>query len=558
MMFFAALTLSLLLTMAIIPLSMRLALRFRAVDLPNERKVHARPMPKTGGVAMAVGVLIPVALLSPPSSLLWPLMAAAGLVVVFGFVDDLRDLGFKAKFAAQLGAALLVALPGGLQIRSLGTLLPEHVLLPGIVAVPLTVLAIVGVTNAVNLADGLDGLAGGISLLSFGCIGFLAWQADRPDLALIAAAVCGAIFGFLRFNTHPAMVFMGDAGSQLLGFLAVTLALAVTRETAISPLFPLLLLGFPVFDTVRVMLERVSRGLPPFVADRSHFHHKLLDLGFLHPEAVVIIYGIQAGLTAAAFLLRFHSDGLLLGAYLVFCAALALFLRRAGRCGRPWREDRFGLLVRDSVRRLRGSHLLVRLAFPGLQVCLFLILLLAGLQLPALPHWVGPAVLGLAAAVSAASVVFPAWRGTALRLAVYLVSPFLIHFSDARGAQLAFGLPFQPANLLYILLAAAIFLLLRYRRSAFRSTPLDFLILLIAIVVPAWVETGAARIAAIVLAVKIVTFFFGFELFMVERQARRQRRRETDGRDPAADGRAESRLLNGCGRSQAVPRGLTR
>jgi UDP-GlcNAc:undecaprenyl-phosphate GlcNAc-1-phosphate transferase len=172
-------------------------------------------------------------------------------------------------------------------VRTLGALLPDGALLPAWVAVPLTVVAIIGVTNAINLADGLDGLAGGISLLSFCCIGYLAYLEGDISVGLAALAFIGAIFGFLRFNTHPATIFMGDTGSQLLGFAAITLSLALTqRQTALSPLLPLILLGFPVLDTLTVMITRILRKRSPFSADRNHFHHNLLDLGFRHPESV--------------------------------------------------------------------------------------------------------------------------------------------------------------------------------------------------------------------------------------------------------------------------------
>ena len=141
---------------------------------------------------------------------------------------------------------------------------------------------------------------------------------------LLCTAIVGAIFGFLRFNTYPATVFMGDTGSQLLGFLAITLSIGVTqRETPLSPLLPLLLLGFPVLDTITVMAERIASGRMPFSPDKNHFHHKLMRLGLFHTEAVVTIYGITALLTAAAYLLRFHSDWLLV-------AALCRLLRTGG------------------------------------------------------------------------------------------------------------------------------------------------------------------------------------------------------------------------------------
>jgi UDP-GlcNAc:undecaprenyl-phosphate GlcNAc-1-phosphate transferase len=231
----------------------------------------------------------------------------------------MRDLGFKTKFAGQFAAALIIIIYGGVKIKSLGMLLPDGVLLPDWLAMPLTFIVIVGITNAINLSDGLDGLAGGISLLSFLCIGYLAYSAGYLGIALLSAATVGAIFGFLRFNTYPATVFMGDAGSQLLGFMAITFSLKLTQGNApLSPLLPLLLLGFPVLDTITVMFERVTNGKSPFVADKNHLHHKFMRLGLFHTEAVLSIYVLQAFLVTSAFVFRSRSEWFLLILYLVF------------------------------------------------------------------------------------------------------------------------------------------------------------------------------------------------------------------------------------------------
>jgi UDP-GlcNAc:undecaprenyl-phosphate GlcNAc-1-phosphate transferase len=266
MVLLSTLLISMFITMALIPILRTAAVRLQTgLDEPEPRKVHARPVPKVGGLAMAAGALIPAIFVVDGGRLVNSVLVGALVLVAFGLADDLRTLGWKAKFCGQIIAALVVVFYGRLTICFLGACLPEGVLLPQAAAVPLTVLVIVGVTNAINLSDGLDGLAGGTSLLVFGCIGMLAFAgAEFPEKAAVSvlcAAMAGAIIGFLRFNTFPATVFMGDTGSQLLGFLAITLALAVTqRGSLLSPLLPLLLLGFPVLDTLTVMVERIAAG----------------------------------------------------------------------------------------------------------------------------------------------------------------------------------------------------------------------------------------------------------------------------------------------------------
>ena len=526
MVFFAALLLSLFITLSLVPLFRRLAIRLRLFDVPNERKVHAQPIPRTGGVAMAAGVLAPVLLWMPPSPLLAPLMVASSLVVAFGFLDDLKELGSGAKFGAQVAAALIVILWGGVQIRTLGGLLPDGTILPPWVAIPLTLVAIVGVTNAFNLADGLDGLAGGISLLTFMGLTYLGFQSGHLEVALVAACMCGAIFGFLRFNTHPASIFMGDAGSQLLGFLAIVLSLVVSQEAPYSPLLPLLLLGFPVFDTVRVMSERMRRGQPPFRADRNHFHHKLLAMGFYHAEAVAIIYLIQAPLTLAACLLRFYDDGVLLSGFLGFSGGALLLLRGAtqGQDRFPWRQH-LEQPLRALQQRYRSSLLPIRCSFAALKI----IMLSLGLLLTLLPNntpvWVGWFVLGMGVFTLTGLLTPNAVNNWLLRCGVYLTIPFLVYFGQIQEPDLStraiMGTLMRVGDLAYLALGLAVPLVVKLtRRKGYKSTPLDLLILLFIVVVPLWSGPDREKALLIIVAAKIVALFFGFEVLLVELRRR--------------------------------------
>ncbi|MCK5508975.1 MAG: undecaprenyl/decaprenyl-phosphate alpha-N-acetylglucosaminyl 1-phosphate transferase, partial [Desulfobacterales bacterium] len=229
MFFIPTLLISMFITIALIPIFKSLAVRVNVMDVPNDRKVHSYPMPKSGGIAMALGVLVPIFFWVPTTEFVSAVLIGAGIIVIFGLIDDVINLEWKIKLFGQCAAALVVILYGGVKIKCLGMLLPDDVFLPDWFAILFTLIAIVGVTNAINLSDGLDGLAGGISLLSFICIGCLAYCSANIVIALLSIAIVGAILGFLRFNTYPAVLFMGDAGSQLLGFLAVTLSLALTQ-----------------------------------------------------------------------------------------------------------------------------------------------------------------------------------------------------------------------------------------------------------------------------------------------------------------------------------------
>ncbi len=200
MIFFTTLFLSLFITISVIPVMKSWAVKLNVVDIPNERKVHMKPMPKIGGLAMALGAAIPVLFTIEWTQLTRSIMLGAGVIVIFGFIDDLKNLSYKKKFLAQIAAASLVVFQGGVLITSFGMLLPAGVIIPAIIATPLTIIVIVGVTNAINLSDGLDGLAGGISLLTFLCIAFLGYQGDNFEIPFIALAMSGATLGFLRFK----------------------------------------------------------------------------------------------------------------------------------------------------------------------------------------------------------------------------------------------------------------------------------------------------------------------------------------------------------------------
>ncbi len=526
MIFFAALLLSLFITLSLVPLFRRLALRLQLVDVPNERKVHVQPIPRTGGMAMAIGLLVPVLIWMPASPLLLPLVVASSLIVAFGFIDDLRELGSGTKFAAQIAAALIVILWGGVQIRTLGGLLPEDVLLPSYLAIPLTLVSIVGVTNAFNLADGLDGLAGGISLLIFIALTYLGLQSGHLEVALVAACMCGALFGFLRFNTHPASIFMGDAGSQLLGFVAIVLSLVVSQQQPFSPLLPLLLFGFPVFDTLRVMIERIRRGQRPFTADRNHFHHKLLARGFYHSEAVVFIYLIQAPLTLAACMLRFYGEGVLLSGFCGFCGCALLLSRGAvqGKQRFPWRRY-LEQPLRSWQRRYRASTLPIRCSFAALKTIVLFLGLMMVLMIHEPPAWVGWFVLSLGILTLGGLLSPKGVNDWLLRGGVYLAIPFLIYFSQFPHKQLSvpayFGALQKFENIGYLALGVAVLLVVKLtRRSGYKSTPLDLLILLIILLVPFISGLVQEKAVLLIVAAKIVALFFSFEVLLVESRRR--------------------------------------
>jgi UDP-GlcNAc:undecaprenyl-phosphate GlcNAc-1-phosphate transferase len=322
-------------TAALIPPLARWAPVIGLTDRPGPRKVHSAPVPRVGGLAMTAGLLVPVLLTVPLTASVRGLLLGLVVLLLFGLWDDRFTLGYRAKLAGQVIAVGLCMKIGGIHVGPLaiGTFSD----LPGPVSTLITFFFLLGITNAVNLADGLDGLAGGMVLLCLCAIGLFAAMSGNVAVTAIALIEAGAVLGFLRFNTHPARIFMGDSGSQMLGFSVGALALLATQgETCtLSAALPLLLLGLPILDTLTVMLTRIRAGRSPFSADANHLHHRLLALGFAHREAVLLVYVLQVALVLCAYFMRFNSDLNVVLAFCAFAAAVLGLLHRAHRAG--WR-----------------------------------------------------------------------------------------------------------------------------------------------------------------------------------------------------------------------------
>jgi len=528
MLYFSTLLISFFITITLIPVLRRAALRLNAMDIPNERKVHAMPIPKCGGLGMALGTMIPVVLLSGDNPQLASILSGSAIIVIFGLLDDFRDISYKFKFAGQISAALLVIFWGDISIQSLGILLPGDIVLPGYIAAPLTLIAIVGVTNAINLSDGLDGLAGGISMLGFALIAYLAFVSGSHFLALASFAVVGAIFGFLRFNSHPAKLFMGDAGSQLLGFLTITLSLALTQGGGpYNVILPLMIAGYPVLDTLRVMTRRIMERRNPFSADRNHLHHRLMGLGFYHAEAVFIIYVFQACLIIFGFLFRYHSEWIMLGIYLfasVFViSALKIArirrweIKREGFPGFSAFKNRMRFLLREKNIIIKTSFGLLKFALP----CIFFILCL----LPSkIPSYFSVGVLTLAAALTILLLFKNKWVEIGIRVSLYLTIPLILYYSETAGSELFSPLFIRVYDLCFLALVIPAGLTVRFtrRKQGFKTSPMDFLIFFIAIAIAIIPDFTVMPDAIRFIATKMIVLFFTYEVLIGELRGKTQ------------------------------------
>lgn len=504
-------------TMALIPPLMRAAGPLRFVDLPDPRKLHSSPVPRVGGIAMVAGTLLPLLLWLPFDRAAVALLAGIAVILCFGVWDDREDLDYRVKFLGQLLAISVVVGYGGVVIHSLPFM--GNAPLAPYVAVPLTVFALLGITNAINLADGLDGLAGGTMLLSVGAIGMLAYTADNAAVALTAVAVIGSILGFLRFNTHPARVFMGDGGSQFLGFTAGVLAIQLTQGegAALSPALPLLLLGLPILDTLLVMAQRVYEGRSPFSADRNHVHHKLLSIGFDHYEAVSLIYMVQAGLVAGAYLLRYQSDVLIVLLYALFCLAVSASLASAAAFN--WRvhralaygaETAFTSRVRSLRLSGRPQDLAVRAVVYSLPVYYAISLLSA----PSVPPDIAVLAALLIIMLLAVRAKDPDRPFTwAERAVAYALGAVMVYLS-AQGAETSPAL--DVFSKVYFVLLAAVVAAFAFFGGArrFRLTPLDFLVVFIAFAAPYLAGTLLAGMNYGIVVAKLIVLFYALELVL--------------------------------------------
>ncbi len=291
-------------SLAATPFVRILAHKIGAIDVPDARRVHDHPIPRMGGLAIFYGFLISLLCFARVDMQLKGIIIGALVIVAVGIVDDVKQLGAKIKFAAQLVVALVVVAHGVvIEYISVPSFVNETGILSlGYFAVPITLLWIVGVTNAVNLIDGLDGLAVGVSSIATFSLFFIAILAGEMQVALITAALAGGCLGFLPYNFNPAKIFMGDTGSTFLGYILSIVCIQGLFKgyVVISFIIPFLILGLPIFDTAFAIVRRVWNKKPIMAPDRGHLHHKLMDMGFSQKQTVAILYVITSILALSA------------------------------------------------------------------------------------------------------------------------------------------------------------------------------------------------------------------------------------------------------------------
>lgn len=342
------------------PLVRRLAFRIGALDSPNHRKVHHGMMPRLGGLAIYTSFVVAVLVGNHLTLQLAGLLVGATLITAVGVLDDVYGLAARLKLAGQVLAAVAV-LPFGIGVHLVSNPFPggpESVHLGWLAGAVVTVVWLVAVTNAVNLIDGLDGLASGTSViaaLTMAAVIGLEWHRTPAlvDFGVVGLALtmAAASLGFWRYNFHPARIFLGDGGAMLLGFLLASMAVMGLAKgaTAVSIIVPLVILGIPLADTVFAVIRRFYRHRPIMQPDRGHLHHRLLDLGLNHRQAVLAIYGVDVVLGASAVLLTVISPGPALILVVGIFLAVIVTANRLGIIGQRLRSN----YLTDEARRSR-------------------------------------------------------------------------------------------------------------------------------------------------------------------------------------------------------------
>ncbi len=323
---------SVLISLFMTPVAKKLAIKIGAVDVPkDERRVHNKPMPLMGGLAIYISVVLSALLFLPIDKTLISILAGGTLILISGIIDDIRDISPKAKLIFQILAAVILIL-GDVKIEAITNPFTRNsslIYLNGL-SIPLTIFWVVGITNTLNLIDGLDGLAAGVATIASLSFVFVANKFNYIPIMIISSIVAGACIGFLPYNFNPAKIFMGDTGALFLGFILAALSIeGVMKSVAtIAVITPIIILGVPIFDTTFAIFRRLLNGKSIAEADNGHLHHRLLRMGYSQKKTVLILYFISAVFGLSAILIaKANSKRAVIIAMVVFVVTILLALK---------------------------------------------------------------------------------------------------------------------------------------------------------------------------------------------------------------------------------------
>ncbi|PCJ88875.1 MAG: hypothetical protein COA54_01200 [Thiotrichaceae bacterium] len=494
-------------SMILIPLMIRLAPAIGMIDQPDSRKVHTEVIPRVGGIGIVIGLIVPILIWASQDTFVQSLIIGCSVLLIFGAWDDARELSPVVKLIGQIVAALTIVYYGDVYVFNFPFMESEEI--SELIGRPFTVIAIVGMINALNLSDGLDGLAGGEALLSLLAMAYMAYQFEGGQVLIVIVATIGGIFGFLRFNSHPARVFMGDSGSQTLGFILGSLVVYMSQNlnSAISPVVPLLLLGLPVIDSIVVFALRAHRGTSLVTAAKDHLHHRLLARGFYHYESVMIIYTLQVVLVVSAIFLPYESDALLMLIYFGTCFlafALLIFSEKINWCA----HDEVFQFPNFLVGVFGKNDTIIAIPYRMLKTGISLFVVSAAIMSVDVPVDFGVSSLFLLLVVMASK-----WFGHNLyRLVMFITIGFSVYLLSTYPPVWLLD-KISLVYLFFISITILTFINARLIvKEQFQVTPLDYLVVVMAVVVSAvpGIDQGASSLVWIV--VQMIILFYACEL----------------------------------------------
>lgn len=509
-------------SLAIIPLMIRLAPRLRLLDQPNARKVHSNPTPRVGGWGIAAGTLGAIMLWLPTYNLPLSFLLGGTVLFIAGSADDMFDLPGRLKLVLQFIAVVPVVISSGLVVDVLP--LVQSIELPYAVAMPIGVAALVACINATNTSDGLDGLAAGSTLLSLFGLLYLAHVAEASQVLLVAAAALGGLVGFLRYNTYPAVIFMGDLGSQFLGFTVGFLALALLHVSAVqvSPWALLLIVGLPVADIVVVACRRLIANESVFKADKSHIHHRFLGIGFSHTQSVVAFYTAQCSFVFFGVSMHLSETWqimLVYGIHLVCIYGFLYFAEALNLSRTVWNK-------RISSKPI-GSHNESRLALlwgPRLFLETIVPLALVTCSIVTTKVTVDFGVLGAILLLLMIVRFFVAKMQStdATRVPVFIAATAIVYLYT-NNRPFSTDLAWLLESTVITLLAVSAFIAVRFspkrRKEEFRATSMDYLIALFAVLTVVALRTVPSAFNPYFL-VYLPVVLYACEFLLVERRQR--------------------------------------
>lgn len=510
-------------TVVLIPPLSGVARHFSLVDVPDSRKIHLSVIPRVGGIGIITGAVM--------TYFIWGWLTEyrlttefkacfAGVLVLFvtGVLDDFFTLDYKKKLFGQCLAAAIAILPGKLLIANLGFWNgASEVILPYGAALPLTFVFIVGITNAINLSDGLDGLAGGLSVFIFSALAIISYIEGRNDLLVACLSIIGALLAFLRYNSFPAKIFMGDAGSLFLGFVAAIISISLTQSqnSPIARTLPLLILGLPIMDTLFVIVYRILSGESPFKADRKHFHYQFMSIGFSHAYAVLWMYFFQALMLFSSINLRYYSEpGIVILFGILFLFLLVLFFAAKKSnvlfSGGPKRvADIFDADSNAFFRVLKkGAFAYVGIIMPIGVIGLSII----SAPLDASVLWVISFLFGLSLTLLA---IHRMYHEYAFRVTIYLLVAALL-LNTQQISILPFGFPLKTMHVWFwgsIAFSVALFHLLS-RFMYLKDTTLDYIVILMVLLVPVFPQEIIAGWHLPMVVGGMLVFFWSSDLLL--------------------------------------------